>query len=226
VIAAATPPPVQDSAVATRHLRASKASPRLALSVRKSLFIAASSHRNVCAKLCRYSLGCKNFYAVVRIELNDKLAIGIYSFHILTIDKGLLMYDIRLARIYAPAQSEDGNRILTDRLWPRGKSKTELSLTEWYFAASPSPKLRRAWHKKEINEAGFAADYAAELTNNPNCLVPLMRYARKGVLTLLTASRHLDASHLPHLRKAVLKALQQEDNGADDNSPSSPTCYR
>lgn len=136
------------------------------------------------------------------------------------------MYDIRLERIYAPVQSEAGSRILTDRLWPRGKSKAELSLTEWYFAASPSPKLRRAWHRKEINDIEFAADYAAELTNDPSCLVPLMRYARKGALTLLTASRHLDGSHLPHLRKAVLKALQQEDNEADDNSPSSPTCYR
>lgn len=135
------------------------------------------------------------------------------------------MYDIKLDRIYRPAKAEDGSRVLTDRLWPRGKHKDELSLTEWYFAASPSPQLRRAWHHDEIDYEHFNMDYMAELNSNPDNLVPLMRYARKGTLTLLTASRTPEKSHLPQLRTAILKALKQEDDEADDHSPSSPTCY-
>ena len=35
---------------------------------------------------------------------------------------------IRMKRIYAPAEAEDGKRVLVDRLWPRGVSKLEAKI--------------------------------------------------------------------------------------------------
>lgn len=134
-------------------------------------------------------------------------------------------YDIRLDRIYTPAHKPDGARILTDRLWPRGKRKEDLHLTEWYPDASPSPHLRQDWHKGKLDDAAFAHNYSEELKANPDVLLPLMRYARKGRLTLLTASREPEHSHLPILQRALLKALKSEDADADGSEPSSPTCY-
>lgn len=133
-----------------------------------------------------------------------------------------MSYEIVLKRIYSPAEAGDGARVLVDRLWPRGKRRESLALTEWYRDASPSTLLRRQYHQGEISESVFAARYRGELRDDPACLTPLMRYARRRRLTLLSAARHLDDSHLPMLREALLQALYDED--AADCEPSSPPC--
>lgn len=135
-----------------------------------------------------------------------------------------MTYDIRLKRIYGEVEAEDGARILVDRLWPRGKRRESLCLTDWYRDASPSPGLRRAWHQQEISRAVFVRRYRWELDDAPQVLVPLLRHARRGRLTLLSAARDLEASHLPVLRDALLEALAAED-AADRDGPASPPCY-
>ncbi|GHE19721.1 DUF488 domain-containing protein [Halomonas urumqiensis] len=134
-----------------------------------------------------------------------------------------MAYDIQLKRVYQPAEPDDGARVLVDRLWPRGKRRESLALTEWYRDASPTPAVRRQYHQGDINQTVFAARYRGELRDAPQALIPLMRHARKGRLTLLSASRDLTASHLPLLRDAVLQALNEED--ASDSEPASSPCY-
>ncbi|MBB3229586.1 DUF488 domain-containing protein [Halomonas stenophila] len=134
-----------------------------------------------------------------------------------------MSYDIVFKRIYQAPEAEDGARILVDRLWPRGKRRESLALTDWYRDASPSPALRRQYHQGEISASVFAARYRGELRDDPDCLLPLMRHARQERLTLLSAARDLEASHLPMLREALLKALEDED--AEDREPASPPCF-
>lgn len=134
-------------------------------------------------------------------------------------------YDIAFKRVYEPTDSADGARVLVDRLWPRGKRREDLQLTEWYRDASPSSSLRRAWHQDDIDEQRFTDNYRQELQAHPEVLTPLMRHAREGRLSLLTATRNPDQSHLPVLRDALLDHLAREDEQADDREPSSPTCY-
>lgn len=134
-----------------------------------------------------------------------------------------MSYDIALKRIYSPASPEDGARILVDRLWPRGQPREGLALTDWYRDASPSPALRRQYHQQEISYFVFAVRYRGELRDDPNSLLPLMRHARRGRLTLLSAARDLDDSHLPVLQEALLRALREED--AADLEPASPPCF-
>ncbi len=50
-----------------------------------------------------------------------------------------MSYDIALKRIYSPSEPDDGARVLVDRLWPRGKQREALALTDWYRDASPPP---------------------------------------------------------------------------------------
>ncbi len=134
-----------------------------------------------------------------------------------------MTYRIMLKRIYRPAEPADGARVLVDRLWPRGKRRESLALTDWYRDASPSLVLRRQYHQQDISHAVFATRYRGELRDHPDCLIPLMRHARLGPLTLLTTVRDVEASHLPILKEALLAALQQED--ADDSQSASPPCY-
>ncbi|MDO3388598.1 DUF488 family protein [Gilvimarinus sp. SDUM040013] len=130
-----------------------------------------------------------------------------------------------MQRIYQDAAPADGTRILADRLWPRGKRKDELALAEWCRDAAPSTGIRQCWHRNELTEAAFGHAYRHQLDQSPECLVPLMRAARQGSLTLLTASKEPENSHLPILRRAILDALHAEDNG-DRDDPASPVCFR
>ncbi|MBZ5486856.1 DUF488 family protein [Halomonas aquamarina] len=135
-----------------------------------------------------------------------------------------MRYEIALKRVYFAAEEHDGARILVDRLWPRGKERGSLSLTEWYRDAAPSSSLRRDYQQSKISEASFQTRYRLELKESADALVPLMRYARQGKLTLLTATRSLADSHLPLLREALLCALDEEDR--HDLEPASAPCYR
>lgn len=134
-----------------------------------------------------------------------------------------MSYNIMLKRVYSACDDADGARILVDRLWPRGKERASLALTDWYRDAAPSSSLRRDYHQNKISEASFQTRYQLELKESDAALLPLMRYARQGALTLLTASRQLEHSHLPLLREALLNALDSEDR--EDQEQASPPCY-
>ncbi|WP_020207606.1 DUF488 domain-containing protein [Gilvimarinus chinensis] len=136
-----------------------------------------------------------------------------------------MSYDIRFKRIYQQADSSDGTRILVDRLWPRGQSKDDVPMDDWYKEASPSSDLRRCWHRGELTEDAFSHAYRHQLDKAPETLLPLLRAARQGTVTLLTASREPEHSHLPVLRRALLDALEVED-AADQSEPASAVCYQ
>lgn len=132
-------------------------------------------------------------------------------------------YTINLKRVYTTVEALDDARILVDRIWPRGRTRETLALTEWFLDVAPSSSLSRKYHQQQFNETSFEACYRTELREHPDTLLPLMRYAREGVLTLLSACRNTDHSHLPVLKEMVLSALAEED--AIDCDPSSPPCW-
>jgi hypothetical protein len=50
---------------------------------------------------------------------------------------------VKLKRAYEPAARDDGNRVLVERLWPRGLKKADLPLAEWLKDVAPSTELRK-----------------------------------------------------------------------------------
>lgn len=48
----------------------------------------------------------------------------------------------RVKRIYESADTDDGIRVLVDRLWPRGLKKENAALTSWMKKVAPSNELR------------------------------------------------------------------------------------
>jgi len=50
---------------------------------------------------------------------------------------------IRLKRVYLPSETDDGTRILVERLWPRGVSKADAAIDLWLKEIAPSHSLRR-----------------------------------------------------------------------------------
>ena len=56
--------------------------------------------------------------------------------------------DVRLKRVYDPAEPTDGHRVLIDRLWPRGVSRDRAKLDDWEKDLAPSQELRQ-WFAHE-----------------------------------------------------------------------------
>ena len=52
------------------------------------------------------------------------------------------MAEIRIKRVYEAPATDDGFRVLVDRLWPRGISKEHAALGAWWKDIAPSPELR------------------------------------------------------------------------------------
>ena len=73
---------------------------------------------------------------------------------------------IKIKRVYETYSSEDGYRVLVDRLWPRGVSKQNAHIDEWLKAIAPSNELR-TWFNHEVDKwPEFQKRYAAELNHN------------------------------------------------------------
>lgn len=49
---------------------------------------------------------------------------------------------VQVRRVYEPPQAGDGQRVLVDRLWPRGLSKERARLDEWCKGIAHSTGLR------------------------------------------------------------------------------------
>lgn len=73
------------------------------------------------------------------------------------------MYELRMKRIYEGIALDDGQRILVDRLWPRGVKKDQAALAAWPKEITPSAELRKLYHAGELPFEGFAATYLDEL---------------------------------------------------------------
>ena len=58
------------------------------------------------------------------------------------------------------------DRVLVDRLWPRGVRKADAALDETAKELTPSTELRQAFHHGELDFDTFAARYRAELDDS------------------------------------------------------------
>lgn len=100
---------------------------------------------------------------------------------------------IQVKRIYEPAAKADGQRVLVDRVWPRGLSKEAAKVDHWLKAIAPSTALRKWFGHDPAKWDEFRRRYAAELDANPDAVAELHDLAKRGKLTLLFGAR--DEAH-------------------------------
>lgn len=101
---------------------------------------------------------------------------------------------VRIKRVYDQPEDGDGERILVDRLWPRGLSKEKATFGEWLKDVAPSTALRQWFDHRPERWEEFKERYRAELRDNP-ALEALRRRAAAGTVTLLYGSRNRDFNH-------------------------------
>jgi uncharacterized protein YeaO (DUF488 family) len=108
---------------------------------------------------------------------------------------------IRVARVYDEPEPDEGQRVLVDRLWPRGFRKDDPRVGTWCKDVAPSNELRDWYNHQPDRFDEFAVRYNEEL-HGSEALDELRELTKRGVVTLVTATRDVDVSHA-----AVLAAL-------------------
>lgn len=73
---------------------------------------------------------------------------------------------IVIKRIYDEVDDADGQRVLVDRMWPRGVSKKRAQLDHWFKDVAPSTELRSWWDHDADQMDEFADRYEQELSDD------------------------------------------------------------
>jgi uncharacterized protein YeaO (DUF488 family) len=108
--------------------------------------------------------------------------------------------EIQVKRVYEELLDEEGAKFLVDGLWPRGIQKQALSSVKWVREIAPSASLRKWYGHEPKKWKEFRKRYRLELEKNSEAWKPLVEAARKGSVTLLTATRDVEISHAEVLR--------------------------
>ncbi len=103
---------------------------------------------------------------------------------------------VHVRRVYTAFDTEDGTRVLVDRLWPRGLTRSAAHVDEWAKDVAPSSELRVWFHHEPARFAEFRRRYLEELAAPASraALERLRAMADRGPLTLLTGTRDIEHS--------------------------------
>ena len=107
---------------------------------------------------------------------------------------------IRVKRIYETPASDDGLRVLVDRLWPRGISKERAHLDQWWREVTPSAELRRWFGHRTERWDDFKARYIKELDQKDDAVFEAVT-AHEGTVTLLYAAKDPEHNHANVLKR-------------------------
>lgn len=109
---------------------------------------------------------------------------------------------VKTKRIYEPASVSDGNRVLVDRLWPRGITSRPERGFVWMREVSPSTSLRKKFSHEPDRWEEFRREYRCELCEN-TALGELAELSRNQLVTLLYAARDIERNNAVVLKEIL-----------------------
>jgi uncharacterized protein YeaO (DUF488 family) len=114
---------------------------------------------------------------------------------------------VEIKRVYEPPARSDGQRVLVDRLWPRGLKKSAARIDVWLKELAPSHALRRWFHERPQYFPVFRKRYLKEIVSPAAAteleqLYQIVRTSKK--VTLVYASKDEE-----HNNAVVLRDLLQ-----------------
>jgi uncharacterized protein YeaO (DUF488 family) len=117
---------------------------------------------------------------------------------------------LKLKRIYVPFERSDGYRVLVDRLWPRGLSKSKAHIDLWMKDIGPSDALRKWFGHDPERWTAFRTRYWRELRQKPQLTLQLKKLLKeRRTVTLLFGARDEQ-----HNEAVALRAFLQRQRRA------------
>ena len=97
--------------------------------------------------------------------------------------------NIKIKRVYEQPDKKDGERVLVDRLWPRGLTKAKAHVDLWLKEIAPSTELRKWFDHDPKKWQRFRGRYETEIRRKEDLIKVLEQKAREGTITLIYAAR-------------------------------------
>jgi uncharacterized protein YeaO (DUF488 family) len=114
---------------------------------------------------------------------------------------------IQLKRVYEKPESDDGIRILVERLWPRGLSKEKAEVDIWLKDAAPSNELRKWFGHDPEKWVEFKKHYFDELEKNEQVLKDTFDQHKEKV-TFIYASKEEEFNNAVALKEYLEKLFR------------------
>jgi uncharacterized protein YeaO (DUF488 family) len=121
--------------------------------------------------------------------------------------KSIKAANVKLKRAYERPATDDGVRILIDRLWPRGVSKADAAIDQWAKDIAPTTALRKWFGHDPTRWREFRRRYAGELRQHPEQLARLRALAKQGPITLVFSARDERHNDAVALRAVLLGTM-------------------
>ena len=112
---------------------------------------------------------------------------------------------LKIKRAYERKEAGDGERILIDRLWPRGVSKDEAGLDAWRKELAPSTALRQWFGHDPEKWEEFKKRYRKELAapESKRLLEEIARSAVRHNVTLIYGAKDTEHSDVQVLKELI-----------------------
>ncbi|WP_077620615.1 DUF488 domain-containing protein [Bacillus sinesaloumensis] len=126
-----------------------------------------------------------------------------------------MIENLVLKRIYEEVDANDGNRILVDRIWPRGISKDVARLDLWMKEIAPSTALRKEFNHRPERFEEFKGLYINELMVDEEKMAAIEELLGKieiGKVTLLYGARDEVHNHAVVLMEVLKRELDKRQN--------------
>lgn len=112
---------------------------------------------------------------------------------------------LKIKRAYDKPSLSDGQRVLVDRLWPRGMTREEARIDHWLKNLAPSDTLRK-WYHATDNWIVFKKRYFKELctpeaSEDLMTLYELMDDSRE--VTLVYSSKNAERNNAVALKELL-----------------------
>ncbi|MDF1671551.1 MAG: DUF488 family protein [Roseovarius sp.] len=116
--------------------------------------------------------------------------------------------NLHLKRAYLAAHPSDGQRVLVDRLWPRGLRRDQMMLSDWLKDIAPSPDLRRWFGQDLARWTEFSHAYTQELDQRADAVQRLEARMAEGLVTLVYGAKDIQHNHARILAAFMVNRLK------------------
>ena len=110
---------------------------------------------------------------------------------------------LKVKRIYETVASDDGKRVLVDRLWPRGIKKSDLKVDEWLKEIAPSDELRKWFAHDPSRWLMFKKKYAQEIGKKSDLVQRLRKESEREAVTLLYSAKDIEHNNAVALKEII-----------------------
>ncbi len=112
---------------------------------------------------------------------------------------------IVIKRVYEKPALRDGCRILVDRIWPRGVSKSDAQIHTWLKDVAPTTELRKWFNHDPEKWAEFKKRYFHQLNNHSESVDIILQSAKNQTITLVYGAKEQKFNNAAALKEYLEK---------------------